>query len=143
MLRTMIRPEDTVRGPRDHFPDMIADDDTVAASGSNLSSAASSASGASSHEVDSEMIQQTAKKTSDESLSKKGQLPVRQLSQEETIELARRAVENGILEEKRKLASNGAVGDVVRPKLTINLGHSHIAQIPEAVVDIIKDEVER
>ena len=41
------------------------------------------------------------------------------------------------------VAGSEAVSDVVRPKVTIDLGHSHIAQIPEGVVDIIKDEVER
>jgi hypothetical protein len=67
----------------------------------------------------------------------------RQLTQEETIELTRRAVENGLLETKRSLAGSEPVSDVVRPKLTIDLGHSNIVRIPEAVVDIIKDEVER
>lgn len=65
------------------------------------------------------------------------------LSQEETTEIARRAVENGIQETKRSLAGNEVVSDVVKPKLTIDLGHSNIVRIPESVVDIIKDEVER
>lgn len=65
------------------------------------------------------------------------------LSQEEVIELARRSVDNGVQETKRSLAGNEAVSDVVKPKLTIDLGHSNISRIPEAVVDIIKDEVER
>ena len=65
------------------------------------------------------------------------------LSQEETLELARRAVKDGIQETKRSLAGNEAVTDVVKPKLTIDLGHSNIVRIPEAVVDLIKDEVER
>lgn len=67
----------------------------------------------------------------------------RTLSPDETIELARRAVENGIQETKRSLAGSEAVRDVVKPKLTIDLGHSNISRIPEAVVDAIKDEVER
>ncbi|KAJ6172108.1 hypothetical protein N7470_001175 [Penicillium chermesinum] len=65
------------------------------------------------------------------------------LTPEETIELARRAVESGIQDTKRSLAGSEAVTDVVKPKLTIDLGHSHIVRIPEPVVDIIKDEVER
>ena len=65
------------------------------------------------------------------------------LSPEETIDLARRAVESGIQDTKRSLAGSEAVTDVVKPKLTIDLGHSHIARIPEPVVDLIKDEVER
>ena len=67
----------------------------------------------------------------------------RLLSPDETIELARCAVDNGILETKRSLAGSEAVSDVVKPKLTIDLGHSNIVRIPEPVVDIIKDEVER
>ncbi|KAI9367917.1 RAM signaling pathway protein-domain-containing protein [Aspergillus egyptiacus] len=67
----------------------------------------------------------------------------RTLSKEETIELARRAVEIGIQETKRSLAGSEAVSDVVKPKLTIDLGHSYISRIPETVVDVIKDEVER
>ncbi|KAK2780808.1 RAM signaling network component [Onygenales sp. PD_12] len=65
------------------------------------------------------------------------------LSQEETLELTKRAVENGIQETRRSLAGSEAVDDVVRPKLTIDLGHSNIGWVPEAVVDIIRDEVAR
>ena len=65
------------------------------------------------------------------------------LTPEETIELARHALESGIQDTKRSLAGSEAVTDVVKPKLTIDLGHSHIVRIPEPVVDIIKDEVER
>lgn len=65
------------------------------------------------------------------------------LSQEETLELTKRAVENGLQETQRSLAGSEAVDDVVRPKLTIDLGHSNIGWIPEWVVDVIKDEVAR
>ncbi|KAL2374990.1 cell morphogenesis protein Sog2 [Blastomyces gilchristii SLH14081] len=65
------------------------------------------------------------------------------LGQEETLELIKRAVENGLQETKRSLAGSEAVDDVVRPKLTIDLGHSNIGWIPESMVDIIKDEVAR
>ncbi|PGH03791.1 hypothetical protein AJ79_07267 [Helicocarpus griseus UAMH5409] len=65
------------------------------------------------------------------------------LSQEETLELTKRAVENGLQETKRSLAGSETVDDVVRPKLTIDLGHSNIGRIPESVVDVIKDEVAR
>ena len=65
------------------------------------------------------------------------------LTPEETIELARHAVESGIQDTKRSLAGSEAVTDVVKPKLTIDLGHSNIIRIPEPVVDLIKDEVER
>lgn len=65
------------------------------------------------------------------------------LPPEEVVELARRSVDNGIQETKRSLAGNEAVSDVVKPKLTIDLGHSNIGRVPEAVVDIIKNDVER
>ena len=67
----------------------------------------------------------------------------RLLTQEETLELTRRAVENGLRETKRSLAGSEDVSEAVKPKLTIDLGHSNIVRIPEPVVDIIKDEVER
>lgn len=65
------------------------------------------------------------------------------LPPEEVVELARRSVDNGIQETKRSLAGNEAVSDMVKPKLTIDLGHSKIGRVPEAVVDIIKNDVER
>ena len=68
---------------------------------------------------------------------------LRPLSQEETIELVRRTVEIGFQETQRSLAGNEVVSDVVKPKLTIDLGYSNLGRIPDAVVDIIKDEVER
>ena len=35
------------------------------------------------------------------------------------------------------------MSETVRPKLTLDLGHSKIARLPETVVDLIKVEVER
>lgn len=67
----------------------------------------------------------------------------KKLTPEETIDLARHAVESGIQDTKRSLAGSEAVTDMVKPKLTIDLGHSNIERIPEPVVDLIKDEVER
>ena len=75
--------------------------------------------------------------------SSKSHATIKPLIQEETIELIRRAVENGLQETQRSLPGSEAVDDVVRPKLTIDLGHSTIDRIPEAVVDIIKAEVAR
>lgn len=69
--------------------------------------------------------------------------PSKLLSREETLQLAKSAVENGLQETKRSLAGNEAVGDVVRPKLTIDLGHKNIGRVPDEIVDIIKDEVAR
>lgn len=65
------------------------------------------------------------------------------LSLDETVELARKAVEAARKDTQNALAGNEAVSEVVRPKLTIDLGHSNITRIPEPVVDLIKDDVER
>jgi small subunit ribosomal protein S23 len=62
---------------------------------------------------------------------------------EELIVLTQRAVDTGLQETKRSLAGSEGVESVVRPKLTIDLGHSNIGSVPEEVVDIIKDEVAR
>ncbi|EAS33052.3 RAM signalling pathway protein domain-containing protein [Coccidioides immitis RS] len=69
--------------------------------------------------------------------------PSKLLSREETLQLTKNAVENGLQETKRSLAGSEAVGDVVRPKLTIDLGHKNIGWVPDEIVDIIKDEVAR
>ena len=48
-------------------------------------------------------------------------------------------------EETQRSASGGdtgANGDV-KPGVTIDLGHKYIARIPDEMVDIIKDEIER
>lgn len=67
----------------------------------------------------------------------------RLLTVEEIIILAQRAVDTGIQETKRSLAGSEDVERVVRPKLTIDLGHSNIGVVPDSMVDIIKDEVAR
>ncbi|DAA74599.1 TPA_exp: Uncharacterized protein A8136_3137 [Trichophyton benhamiae CBS 112371] len=69
--------------------------------------------------------------------------PSKLLAEDLIIELAQRAVDSGIQDTKRSLAGSEAVEGVVRPKLTIDLGHANIARVPEAVVNIIKDEVAR
>jgi hypothetical protein len=75
--------------------------------------------------------------------AKQAQIDASTISVEETIELAANAVEAGRRETPRSLAGSEEVSDAVTPKLTIDLGHSNIARIPEPVVDLIKDEVER
>jgi hypothetical protein len=63
------------------------------------------------------------------------------LTPEETTELFRRA-----LKEARQNTVDGLPDNeeaAFRPKLTLDLGHSKIARVPENVVDLIKSEVER
>lgn len=141
----MFRLEDTVKLSHPlRSQTSMEDDMTVATTtpGSSFSSAGSTQSAPSSIDDEPEYIQQTAKAARDAN-SEVRKAPLKQLTPEETIEFTRQAVENGIQDTKRSLAGSEAVSDVVRPKLTIDLGHSNIAQIPEGVVDIIKDEVER
>ncbi|GLI77607.1 RAM signaling network component [Penicillium ochrochloron] len=137
----MTRPEDTVRGPRSYRGDTEEDEGEKGLTDSLVPPPLSYNEGSPRAEEDgsrpgtamSDHPGSGSKQSSNQKL----------LTQEETIELARRAVESGIQDTKRSLAGSEAVTDVVKPKLTIDLGHSHIVRIPEPVVDIIKDEVER
>ncbi|KIX09384.1 uncharacterized protein Z518_00463 [Rhinocladiella mackenziei CBS 650.93] len=65
------------------------------------------------------------------------------LSLEDTTELFRKKVADARQDTEHALAGSEAVSDAVRPKLTLDLGHSNIARLPESVVDLIKAEVER
>lgn len=65
------------------------------------------------------------------------------LTLEETVELFRRKVADAQQDTKNALAGSEDVNEAVRPKLTLDLGHSRIARLPETVVDLIKAEVER
>lgn len=138
----MARPEDPTKAAHSLRSEGSTEDMT-GTPGSSFSSVGSVISAPSSIDDDPEILQYAAK-TAKEARNDAGRENApKQLTPEETIELTREAVNNGIQETKRSLAGNEAVSDVVRPKLTIDLGHSRIAQIPEGVVDIIKDEVER
>ncbi len=65
------------------------------------------------------------------------------LSLEDTTELFRKKVADARQDTEHALAGSEAVSDAVKPKLTLDLGHSSIARLPESVVDLIKAEVER
>lgn len=65
------------------------------------------------------------------------------LSLEDTTELFRKKVADARQDTEHALAGGEAVSDAVKPKLTLDLGHSNIARLPESVVDLIKAEVER
>lgn len=137
----MTRPEDTVQGPRSYRGETDEDEGERGSTDSLVPPPLSYNDGSPRTEEDgsrpgtamSDHPGSGGKHSSNQKL----------LTHEETIELARRAVESGIQDTKRSLAGSEAVTDVVKPKLTIDLGHSHIVRIPEPVVDIIKDEVER
>ena len=65
------------------------------------------------------------------------------LTLDETIELFQRKVTDAQQDTENALAGGEDVSEAVRPKLTLDLGHSRIARLPETVVDLIKVEVER
>ncbi|EXJ90464.1 hypothetical protein A1O1_03567 [Capronia coronata CBS 617.96] len=65
------------------------------------------------------------------------------LSLEETTELFRKKMADARQDTEHALAGSEAVSDAVKPKLTLDMGHSNIARLPESVVDLIKAEVER
>jgi hypothetical protein len=139
MLSTMVRSEDPIRMPHSYRGDVDEEDESRRTPERNIPSSSSDEATKSDDEISPSHENQGENGSS----KNKNSSGPRFLTQEETIELARRAVENGILETKRSLAGSEAVGEVVKPKLTIDLGHSNIVRIPEAVVDAIKDEVER
>ncbi|KAL4755257.1 hypothetical protein BDW72DRAFT_56614 [Aspergillus terricola var. indicus] len=139
MISTLVRPEDSLRMPRSYREPEEGDANRHSPEpAAPLSSSSSTTEGSSKSEDEATLVNGSTGDTSSKSTKLR-----ESLTPEETIQLARRAVENGIQETKRSLAGSEAVGDVVKPKLTIDLGHSNISRIPEPVVDVIKDEVER
>lgn len=138
MISAMARPEDTIRGPRSYRSEADEDDGE---NGPPDSFAPRPLSSNNDSPIPDD--EGTRPNTSMSESGSKQPAGTKLLTHAETIELARRAVESGIQDTKRSLAGSEAVSDVVKPKLTIDLGHSQVVRIPEPVVDIIKDEVER
>jgi hypothetical protein len=141
MTSAMSRPEDILRGPRLYRGETDEDEMDIGTPdpGDPLSLPQHSR-----HE-DSPCPEENGPRPSTDAPASAGKQTAgpKPLTPEETIELARTAVDSGIQDTKRSLAGSEAVTDVVKPKLTIDLGHSNIIRIPEPVVDLIKDEVER
>lgn len=138
LLAAMVRPEDTIRAPRSYHNETSEE-------GQEPPYEALTFTEPSYQPPPPTMKQETPNPPREAAPDQSNRPPVaaRLLTQEETMELARRAVENGLRETKRSLAGSEDVSDAVKPKLTIDLGYSNIVRIPEPVVDIIKDEVER
>ncbi len=63
------------------------------------------------------------------------------INSNQVIALVQQAVVAARQETQRSV--NGAANGSVRPGLTIDLGYKNIQRIPEEVVNIIKDEIER
>lgn len=92
---------------------------------------------AASHRADSSAIDTP---TPDDPL---GPIRVDLLTLEETFDLFQRKLVDARQDTQNALAGSEDVSEAVRPKLTLDLGHSKIDRLPEAVVDLIKIEVER
>ncbi|RMZ92300.1 hypothetical protein DV736_g481, partial [Chaetothyriales sp. CBS 134916] len=64
------------------------------------------------------------------------------LSPDETLDLFQRKAADAKKDTEQALESEG-VTSTVSPKLTLDLGHSNITCLPDSVVDLIKDQVDR
>ncbi|KAH9907939.1 RAM signaling pathway protein [Xylariomycetidae sp. FL2044] len=70
-------------------------------------------------------------------------IPSQPLSPAQVIALAREAMNTALKDNETKAAEASGVSTELKPGLTINLSHMNIQSLPEEVVDIIKNELER
>ena len=136
MPRTALRPDDLARLPRDFRLDNR--DRPRAASEDRRFKGETRFPPRSMTPVDDSPPRENGAITSEDS---KGEKPP--LSLDETFELFKRKIEAARQETKKALEGSEDVSEDVRPKLTLDLGHSRIQRLPETVVDLIKLEVER
>lgn len=61
----------------------------------------------------------------------------------QVIVLAREAMKRAIEENESQAAEASGVSNELKPGVTVNLSHKNIQKLPEEVVDIIKDQLER
>lgn len=131
--RTMLRPEDASRLGRPFRHD---ESDRPRASSENAKSDGERGG------IPQELID-SPPQAEDKPVAQKATREPALLSLEDTTELFRKKVADARQDTEHALAGSEAVSDVVKPKLTLDLGHSSIARLPESVVDLIKAEVER
>lgn len=139
MISMMTQPEDTIKMPRSYRGD--ADEEDGAQEAAELGTLPLRRSNDGTPDIEDDTSSPGDSVADSDGSAKSAATTL--LPQEDVIKLVRESVNSGILETKRSMAGNEVVSDVVKPKLTINLGHRNIGRIPEAVVDIIKDEVAR
>ncbi|KAG7135907.1 Leucine-rich repeat-containing protein sog2 like [Verticillium longisporum] len=65
------------------------------------------------------------------------------ISSAQVIALAREAMQNALRENESQAAEASAVSNDLKPGVTIDLSRKGIQKLPEEVVDIIKNELER
>lgn len=61
----------------------------------------------------------------------------------QVIFLAREAMKKAIEENESQAAEASGVSNDLKPGVTVNLSHRNIQKLPDEVVDIIKDQLER
>ncbi|KAI1611986.1 RAM signaling pathway protein-domain-containing protein [Exophiala viscosa] len=133
-LRAQLRPEDAVS--RIGRPARFEDDRPPRASSEDTRLQG--------QRVDAvEQLEDSPSKSPEKPTSQSGKNELTLLSLEDTAELFKKKVADARQDTEHALAGSEAVSDVVKPKLTLDLGHSNIARLPESVVDLIKAEVER
>ncbi|ETI23709.1 hypothetical protein G647_05514 [Cladophialophora carrionii CBS 160.54] len=132
--RTMLRPEDASR-PGRPFRNEESDRTRAASENTRLNGER----GGSASNLDDSLPQADGRSIAQLTTSHEPLL----LSLEDTTELFRRKVADARQDTEHALAGSEAVSEAVKPKLTLDLGHSNIARLPESVVDLIKAEVER
>lgn len=64
------------------------------------------------------------------------------MSGSEAVGLFREAVESARLGIQQSLAGSDKVGEAIRAKLTVDLSHKSIEDMPEEIVDIVKRDIE-
>ncbi|KKY30682.1 putative ram signaling pathway protein [Diaporthe ampelina] len=65
------------------------------------------------------------------------------ITQSQVIVLARDAMKKAVEENQSQVAEASAVSSELKPGVTVNLSHKNIQKLPEEVVDVIKDQLER
>ncbi|KAL1883916.1 RAM signaling network component [Diaporthe australafricana] len=65
------------------------------------------------------------------------------IAQSQVIVLARDAMKKAVEENHSQAAEASAVSSELKPGVTVNLSHKNIQKLPEEVVDVIKDQLER
>lgn len=61
----------------------------------------------------------------------------------QVIVLAREAMKKAVEENESQAAEASGVSNELKPGVTVNMSHKNIQRLPEEVVDIIKDQLER
>ena len=65
------------------------------------------------------------------------------LTTRESVELFQEAVDTARDEYQKTLFGSEAGGEALKPKLTVDLRHRSLSQLPKEVISIIKQDVER